>query len=61
MRVNFIHRHVKDTMVILEEGNLPHPLFPHCNMLVSWNVLNGRHLATVQCAKREERKQMRLV
>ena len=26
MRVYFMHRHVWDTMVILEEDNLPHPL-----------------------------------
>ena len=25
MRVHFLHRHVLDTVVILEEGNLPHP------------------------------------
>ena len=25
MRVQFWHRHVRDTVVILEEGNFPHP------------------------------------
>ena len=25
MRVYFLHRHVRDTVVILEEGNLPYP------------------------------------
>ena len=25
MRVHFCHRHVRDTVVILEEGNLSHP------------------------------------
>ena len=25
MRVHFVHRHVHDTVVILEEGNLPLP------------------------------------
>ena len=25
MRVHFFHRHVRDTVIILEEGNLPHP------------------------------------
>ena len=25
VRVNFLHRHVRDTVIILEEGNLPHP------------------------------------
>ena len=25
MRVHFVHRHIHDTVVILEEGNLPLP------------------------------------
>ena len=28
-------------MVILEEGNLPHPRCPLCDMLVPWRALNG--------------------
>ena len=28
MRVHVLHRHVQDTVVILEEGNLPHPRCP---------------------------------
>ena len=28
MRVHFVHRHVYDTVVILEDGNLPLPRFP---------------------------------
>ena len=27
MHVHFLHRHAQDTVVILEEGNLPRPLF----------------------------------
>ena len=34
MRVHFWHRHIRDTVVILEEGNLPHPLCLLCDMLV---------------------------
>ena len=34
MRVYFLHRHVRDTVVVLEEGNLPHPRCPRCDMLV---------------------------
>ena len=34
MWVHFIHWHVQDTMVILEEGNLPHPQCPQCDILV---------------------------
>ena len=25
MRIHFIHQHVQDTVVVLKEGNLPHP------------------------------------
>ena len=28
MRVHFLHHNVKDTVVVLEEGNLPHPRCP---------------------------------
>ena len=34
MRLHFLHRHVRDTVVILELGNLPHPQCPCCDMLV---------------------------
>ena len=33
-RVHLWHRHIRDTVVILEEGNLPHPLCLLCDMLV---------------------------
>ena len=47
MRVNFWQRHVRDTVVILEEGNLPHPQLPLCDMLVPRKDLNGTHKRTV--------------
>ena len=31
----------RDTVVILEEGNLSHPRYPLCDMLVPWRSLNG--------------------
>ena len=49
MRVHFVHRHVHKTVVILEEGNLPLPRCPRCDLQVSRKVLNGRHLETIQC------------
>ena len=49
MRVHFLHRHVHDTVVILEEGNLPLPRCPRCDLQVSRKALNGRHLETNQC------------
>ena len=60
MRVHFVHRHVLDTVVTLEEGNLPHPQCAKCDMQVPCRALNGRHPGTAQCAKGAERKRRRL-
>ena len=60
MRVHFVHRNVHDTVVILEEGNLPLPWCPRCDLQVSRKALNGRHLETNQCKKGAERKRRRL-
>ena len=60
MRVHFVHRHVLDTMVILEEENFPHPRCTRCNMIVPWRALNGRHPGTAQFNKGAERKRRRL-
>ena len=60
MRVHFVHRHVLDTLVMLEELNFPHPWCARCVMQVPRRELNGRHPGTVQCAKGAERKRRRL-
>ena len=60
MRVHFVNRHVHDTVVILEEGNLPLPRCHRCDLQVSRKALNGRHQETNQCKKGAERKQRRL-
>ena len=56
MRVHFWHHHVRDTVVIMEEGNLPHPRCPLCDMLVPYRSLNGSHKRTAHCKKGVERK-----
>ena len=56
MRVHFLHRHVRDTVIILKEVNLPHPRCPWCEMLVPWKSLNGQHVTTAQCDKGVECK-----
>ena len=33
--IHFMHRHVCDMIVIMEEGNRPHPRCPDCDMFVS--------------------------
>ena len=60
MRVHFLHRHVNNTVMLLEEGNLPLPRFPRCDLQVSRKALNGRHLGTSQCRTGTERKRQRL-
>ena len=55
-----MHRHVYDTVVILEEGNLPLPRCPRCDLQVSRRALNGRHLGTSQCRTGAESKIQRL-
>ena len=54
--VNFIHRHARDTVIILEERNLPHPRCPRYDMMFPWRDMNRRHLATSQCTMGAERK-----
>ena len=61
MRVHFLHRHVQDTLVILEEGNPPHPWCPQCDMLVPWRALNRRKFLIAQCAREVDQKRRRLV
>ena len=56
MRVHFWRRHVRDTVIILEEGNLPHPRCENCDMLVPWRSLNGRHKDKAMCRSGAERK-----
>ena len=61
MRFHLWHWHVRDTVVILEEGNLPNPRCPLCNMLVPWRALSGIHWCNAQCKKGVEQKRRRLV
>ena len=56
LRVHFSYRHVRDTIVILEEGNRPYPQCPKCVIFMSHKDLNVRHLATDFCRRGEERK-----
>ena len=60
MCMHFFNWNVRDIVIILEEGNLPHPRCPRCDMLVAWRALNGRHHANTQWAKGAERKRRRM-
>ena len=60
MLMHFCSRHVQDIVIILEEGNLPHPRCSRCDILVPWQALNSRHHATAMCRKGAERKRRRM-
>ena len=60
MCVHFWRRHVRDTIIILEEGNLPHPRCKNYDMSVPRRALNGRHKSTMMCKSGAERKRRRL-
>ena len=55
-----VNRHVHDTVVMLEEGNLPLPRCPWCDLQVTRKALDGRHLGTLQCKKGAEQKRRQL-
>ena len=61
MKVQLWHRNVRDTVVILEEGSLPHPLCPMCDIMEPWISLNVFQKSTAHYKKGTERKRQRLV
>ena len=60
MHVHFWRRHVRDTIIILEEGNLSHPRCENCDMFVLYRALNGRHKSTMMCKRGAKSKRWRL-
>ena len=46
MMIHFWHRYVRDTMVILDEGNISHPRCSLCDMMLPWESLNRMHRRT---------------
>ena len=58
--IYFMHWHMRDAIVILEEGNLPHPPCPDCAMFVLWAALNKRHTTTAFCARVIDSKRRQL-
>ena len=49
IRVHFTHLYALNAILILEEGNRTYPSFPQCDIFVSQNSLNGRHIKTAFC------------
>ena len=60
--VHFLHRHVWDKIVILEEGNCHHhhPRCPKCDMFVPWTAFNWRHSDTDLCERGSDKKLRRM-
>ena len=46
LQVHFLHLHLQDVIVILEEVNRPHPQCPYCNMFIPWTAINWQKFAT---------------
>ena len=46
IQVHLMNRHMRDMVVILEEGIYPLPRFPKCDIFVALRAINGRHQAT---------------
>ena len=59
--VKFSHRNPRDSIFILEDGNQPHPWYPHCDMFVPQESLNRMHPNSAICRRGTESKQQRLV
>ena len=50
LRVHFMQHHVWDTIVVLEEGNQPHPQCPRCDIFFPWEALNSHQPSMKICA-----------
>eukprot|EP00978_Attheya_sp_CCMP212_P015422 scaffold39830_cov28-Attheya_sp.AAC.1 len=60
LRVHFMHRHARDTLVILEEGSFPNPRCEFCDMFVPRPAIHTTHPRTEMCRKGADRKWQRL-
>ena len=58
LRVHFVHHHMRETIVILEEGKQPHSRLPKFDMFVLQQALNGRHPYIYLCRWGDEWKRL---
>ena len=58
--VHFVHCHVRDIVVILEEGNQSHPQCPKLNMFMPWQDHNGNNSTTELCKRIDEHEHKNL-
>ena len=60
LQVNLLNGHMQDMVAVMKEGNRRHLHCPFCDILVTWEALNGLHINTNLCSNGEERKRLRL-
>jgi hypothetical protein len=59
LRRHFMHRHVRDELVILEEGTALLPRCELCDMFVTYKSLNQSHQQSAYCREGAARKRQR--
>ena len=59
--VHFYQQHPWNSMVVLEEGNQPHPWYPQCDMFVPQETLNQAPPTSEMFRRGTERKRQRPV
>ena len=61
LQVHFAYQNPRDSIVVMVEGNEPHPLCPQCDMFVPQEALNRVHPTSGMCRRGTERKRQRMV
>ena len=61
MRMHFLNWHVRYIVIILEEGNFPHPRCSRCDMMVAWRALDAKHHDTAMCRSGADRKRRQML
>ena len=61
LRIHFVYHHVRYMIVIMEEGNRPHPHCPVCDMFFPWSILNQFRPTTVIFARGANRNRRHLL
>ena len=46
LHIHYIHRHLEDTIVVLNKGPCPHPWRNQCNIFIPQKKMLARHLGT---------------
>ena len=61
LQIHFMHRHIRDTISILEEVDPPPtPLPCMCDMFIPWAEMNNLHPTNMLCSRGDDRKRQRL-